>query len=82
MTLTAKPTFRKKMSLSTEEIEALIQKKEIQLKNSQRESAAWNMGKYKTSSNATISRVLVSSLQREITSLYQQLEIYRAKKTG
>jgi hypothetical protein len=80
MTLTAKPTFRKNnMSLSTEEIEVLIQKKEIQLQNSQRESAAWNKGKYKTSSNATISKVLVSSLQREITSLYQQLEISKNK---
>jgi hypothetical protein len=67
------------MNLSTEEIEALIQTKEIQLQNAQRESSAWNQGKYKNSSNATISKVFVSSLQREISSLYQQLEASKNK---
>lgn len=67
------------MSLSTEEIETLLQKKEVQLQNAQRESAAWNKGKYNTSSNATISKVLVRALQREITSLHQQLEASKSK---
>jgi hypothetical protein len=67
------------MSLTTEEIEELIQKKEIQLQNAQRESAVLNKGKYKKSSNAEISKIFVESLQREIASLYQQLEASKRK---
>ena len=60
--------------LTKQEIKDKIQQKEIQLINAERESDAWNSGKYKTSSNAFASKVFVKSLQDEISGLHSQLK--------
>ena len=68
------------MTSKIEEIESLIAKKEAQLVKAERESEAWNAGKYKTSSNAQMSKIMVSSLKKEIANLYIKLE--QAKSAG
>ena len=51
-----------------------IEDKESQLEKAQRESNAWNNGKYNNSSNASMSKVLVESLRKDIQKLREQLE--------
>ncbi len=51
-----------------------IAEKESQLIKAERESTAWNRGKYKTSSNANMSKMLVESLRKEIAKLKLQLD--------
>ena len=55
-------------------IEDELQKKEDQLYKAQRESEAWSKGKYKNSSNAINSKLLVESLQKEVNELRHRLE--------
>lgn len=56
-----------------QEIEDKIQEKEEQLYRAQRESLAWDKGKYKKSPQAKMSKLLVESLQKEIQELRQKL---------
>ncbi len=51
-----------------------IEKKQSQKSNAERESEAWNNGKYKGSSNAQMSKILVASFDKELQNLYQELE--------
>lgn len=51
-----------------------IEKKQSQKNNTERESEAWNNGKYKGSSNTQMSKILVSSIDKELEKLYQELE--------
>ena len=51
-----------------------IEEKEDQLARAERESAAWNRGKYKNTSNASMSKILVESLRNEIRDLKSKLE--------
>ncbi len=57
-----------------QEIEKKIEDKESQLYRAEKESNAWNRGKYKNFSNAPISKILIASLRKEITELRKQLE--------
>jgi hypothetical protein len=59
-----------------EEIAALreeIEKKERQLYRANKEMTVWNKGKYKTHSNAKMSKLFVESLRKEIAGLHGQL---------
>ena len=69
------------MSSEIKELEDLIAKKEAQLSRAERESNAWNSGKYKTSSNAPISKILVNSLRKEIAELYTKLNVAKSSNT-
>lgn len=51
-----------------------IVKTESKKANAERESAVWNNGKYKGSSNAQMSKILVASFDKELQNLYQELE--------
>ena len=51
-----------------------IEKNQSQKANAERESEAWNSGKYKGSSNAKMSKILVASFDKELQNLYQELE--------
>ena len=51
-----------------------IEEKKAQLYRAQRESETWSKGKYKNSSNAPISKIYVTSLQKEIKELKQKLD--------
>ncbi len=57
-----------------DEILKEIESKESQKNNAARESEAWNNGKYKGSSNAKLSKILVASIHNELQDLYQELE--------
>lgn len=59
--------------MTKEELIELISNKESQLSQAKSESNSWNKGKYKNSSNASVSKIFVSSLQKEITGLRLQL---------
>ncbi|WP_027467769.1 hypothetical protein [Deefgea rivuli] len=61
------------MSKVTEEIQLMLEKKEAQLYNVQREADAWSKGKYKSTSSAVLSKVLVNSLKKEIIELHEKL---------
>ena len=52
---------------------AKIEEKEAQLQMSDQECRAWNNGKYKHSSNAETSKILVTSLRNEIANLRKEL---------
>ena len=59
-----------------EEIAALrddIEKKERQFYRANKEMNAWNKGKYRAHSNATMSKLFVESLRKEIAGLLEQL---------
>lgn len=56
------------------DLENLIAQKEAQLERVEAESRAWNKGKLKQSSNAPISKILVSSLRKELDELRLKLE--------
>lgn len=62
------------MPTEIETLEKLIQKKEAALSRAESESQSLNSGKYKTSSNAAMSKVLVNSLRKEIDELYAKLQ--------
>ena len=51
-----------------------IETKQNQMSSAERESRVWNNGKYKNSSNAPISKILVASFEKELQKLYQELE--------
>jgi hypothetical protein len=51
-----------------------IEKKQSQKNNIERESEAWCNGKYKGSSNTQMSKILVSSIDKELEKLCQELE--------
>lgn len=55
-------------------LEKKIEEKEAQLSRAEQESAAWNKGKYKNSSNAPISKIYVESIRKELNELRTQLE--------
>lgn len=55
-------------------IEDLITQKEGQLFKAESESNVFNSGKYKSHSNAQISKILVDSFRKEIAGLYKRLE--------
>lgn len=57
-----------------DEILKEIEQKQSQKANAERESEAWNKGKYKGSSNAQMSKTLVASFDKELQNLYQELE--------
>jgi len=57
-----------------DEILAEIEKMQSQKSIAERESHTWNNGKYKGSSNAQMSKILVNSFDKKIQSLYQELE--------
>lgn len=57
-----------------EELENLIKGKEEQLYKAELESNAWNRGKYKNSTNAVHSKVLVESYRKEIAKLRSVLD--------
>ena len=59
--------------MTNEELQELIANKEQQLSSAESESDSWNKGKYKKSSNASVSKIYVSSLQKEIAGLRAQL---------
>ena len=52
---------------------AAIEDKETQLQKAETESGAWNRGKYKNSSNANVSKVLVESLREELIQMKAEL---------
>lgn len=62
------------MSAEIRDLENLILKKEEDLNRAEDESQSLNSGKYNSSSNAVMSKILVDSLRREINDLYKQLE--------
>ncbi|MGB4296021.1 MAG: hypothetical protein GYA72_02610 [Deltaproteobacteria bacterium] len=66
------------MASKIKELEDLITEKEAQLSRAERESNAWNSGKYKTSSNSPISKILVNSLRKEIADLYTKLNLAKS----
>lgn len=51
-----------------------IEKKQSQRTNAERESEIWNNGKYKNSSNAQMSKILLASFDKELQKLHQELE--------
>lgn len=51
-----------------------IERLESQLYKAERESNAWNKGKYKKSSNADVSKIQVDSLRDSLAKLRQKLE--------
>ncbi len=51
-----------------------IEKKQSQRTNAERESETWNNGKYKNSSNAQMSKILLASFDKELQKLHQELE--------
>lgn len=51
-----------------------IEKKQSQKANAERESDAWNNGKYESTTNAEMSKTLVVSFDKELQKLYQELE--------
>lgn len=57
------------------ELVAKIEEKEAQLQRAVQESNAWNKGKYKTSSNAEVSKIYVDTLRKEISGLREQLAL-------
>jgi hypothetical protein len=59
--------------MTNDELLELIENKEQQLSRAESESDSWNKGKYKNSSNASVSKIYVSSLQKEIVDLKAQL---------
>lgn len=68
------------MNYQITNLEELIVKKEAQLALAESECNTWNNGKYKSSSNAQMSKIFVNSLKKEITDLYKKLE--QAKSEG
>jgi len=64
--------------MTKEELLELISNKENQLDRAQSESDSWNRGKYKNSSNASVSKTFVSSLQKEILNLRVQLSEFKS----
>lgn len=59
---------------SKKDLEKKIESKMSQLSRAEQESDAWNNGKYKNSGNASMSKRLVVSLQKEISELRAKLE--------
>jgi hypothetical protein len=59
--------------MTNDELLELVSNKEQQLSRAESESDSWNKGKYKNSSNASVSKIYVSSLQKEIAGLRSQL---------
>lgn len=59
--------------MTKEDLIELISTREKQLSQAKSESDCWNKSKYKNSSNASISKIFVSSLEKEITDLRLQL---------
>jgi len=59
--------------MTKEELLELISNKENQLSRAQVESNSWNKGKYKSSSKATVSKIFVSALEKEIKTLKVKL---------
>ena len=59
--------------MKNDELQELIANKEQQLSRAESESDYWNKRKYKNSSNASVSKIYVSSLQKEIADLRAQL---------
>jgi hypothetical protein len=57
-----------------QELIKTIEEKESQLHKAELESSAWNNGKYKNSSNASVSKIFVESLRKEISRLREQLD--------
>lgn len=55
------------------QLQETIAKKQAQLSDARRESNTWNSGKYKTSSNAQVSKIFVQSLEKEIQDLNKEL---------
>lgn len=64
------------MSLSKEELLALIDSKENQRYQAQREAIAWNTGRTTESHNAIMSKLLVESFDKELSRLYEPLSKY------
>ncbi len=58
---------------SKEALLAKIKEREAQFQMADQENRAWNQGKYKTSSNAELSKILVTSLHNEIIRLREEL---------
>ena len=57
-----------------DEILKEIEKKQSQRDIAERESQAWNNGKYKGSSNAQMSKTLVAAFDKDLQNLYQELK--------
>lgn len=66
------------MNYQITDLKDLIVKKEAQLALAESECNAWNNSKYKSSSNAQMSKIFVNSLKKEITDLYKKLEQIRS----
>jgi hypothetical protein len=64
-----------------EDLKTKIQEKERLLSMAQGESDAWNKGKYKSSSNAQMSKILVESFKKEISSLRKELSDISGEST-
>lgn len=61
--------------ITKEELLEKIKEKEAEEIRAERESKAWNTGKYKSSSNAKISKIYLQALRREIKDLKEQLSL-------
>ncbi|EOV0175761.1 hypothetical protein ACOIWI_004251 [Vibrio vulnificus] len=59
--------------MTKKELVDSIANKEQQLIQAKREMNLWNNGKYKKSSNSSVSKIFVSSLQDEISALRAKL---------
>ncbi len=59
--------------MTKQELLDSITKKEQQLSQAKREMNSWNSGKYKNSSNASVSKVYVNALEDELSALRKQL---------
>ena len=57
-----------------QELKKKLEEREAQLHKAELESDGWNKGKYKGSSNASVSKTLVDSLRRDIAKLRDELK--------
>ncbi|RXF00412.1 hypothetical protein [Pseudoalteromonas sp. PS5] len=66
--------------MKQKELEMKLEQKEAQLERAIAESESWNRGKYKTSSNAEISKIYVKSLRKEVNELSEMLSKMKSQE--
>ena len=67
------------MNLSKEELMALIDQKEQERSQAEREARAWNRGHSKGSHLAIMSQLFVEACDKELGRLYEQLKNYESQ---
>jgi len=61
------------MGEAVKELKELLSQKESQLYRAELECNAWNKGKYKSSSNAILSKTFVEALRKEISEIHTRI---------